>query len=296
MQHLAPPMTRSSSFAADADVVGGVAADVSNDDRSAAYDVVAAAIRYLKAHAHEQPSLDDVAAHVGRSPSHLQRVFSAWAGISPKRFLQVLTVEHARAALASSQDVLSASLASGLSGPSRLHDLTVACTAMTPGELKARGKGLVIKSGRAKSPFGTVVVGVTDRGVCHLEFADDDRGLRAEFANAEFVVDDAAADDVVARALAGVRSPLLVRGTNFQVRVWQALLELPVGVVVSYGALADRIGAPRASRAVGSACGANTIGLLIPCHRVIREDGVIGAYRWGSERKSALLAWEATRR
>lgn len=271
-----------------------------------AYDTVAAAIRFVRAQARRQPSLDEVAAHVGLSGPHLQRVFSEWAGISPKRFLQFLTKEHARALLRQSRDVLATSLESGLSGPGRLHDLMVACEAMTPGEVGALGEGLTLAFGFAPTPLGDVICGLTPRGVCHLQFvatgetAAAEAALRAEWPKAACVRDDAAVAGVVRAMfdpLAGERPiALLLRGTNFQLKVWEALLRIPAGCAVSYGDLAGRVGAPRASRAVGTAVAHNRIAVLVPCHRVIRESGEIGEYRWGSERKAALLACEAAAR
>lgn len=267
------------------------------------YDTVAAAIRFVRAQARRQPSLGEVAAHVGLSPAHLQRTFSAWAGISPKRFLQFLTKEHARALLRQSRDVLAASLESGLSGPGRLHDLMVACEALTPGEIGALGEGLTLRFGFAATPLGAVIVAVSTRGVCHLQFVEAggegaaEAVLRDEWPKAAFWRDDAAAAEVAVRMFAGAADArplsLLLRGTNFQIKVWEALLRIPPGCVLSYGDLAAGIGQPRAQRAVGSALARNCLAVFVPCHRVLREGGEIGDYRWGSERKCALLACEA---
>lgn len=267
------------------------------------YDTVAEAIRFVRREARRQPSLDEVAAHVGLSPAHLQRTFSAWAGISPKRFLQFLTKEHARRLLRDSRDVLGASLESGLSGPGRLHDLMVACEALTPGEVGALGEGLTLRFGFAATPLGEVIVAVSGRGVCHLQFVEAgaaaaaEAALRAEWPKAAFRRDDAGAAEVARRMFAGLPGerplPLLLRGTNFQIKVWEALLRIPPGCALSYGDLAERLGQPRAQRAVGSALAQNRIAVLVPCHRVFRESGEIGGYRWGAERKCALLAREA---
>ncbi len=285
--------------------------------RCQAYASVAKAIGFIRQSARAQPTLDQIAAHVGMSPFHLQRVFSDWAGISPKRFLQFLTREHARSLLKARQDVLAVALETGLSGPGRLHDLMVACDAATPGEIRALGAGLTIRYGFAATPFGRVIAGVTGRGLCHLQFtADEGSGaaaqpqpsadaaafaaLAADWPLASLVRDDEAVAAIVEAAFAGAGAsgppgPLhvLLRGTNFQIKVWQALLDVHGGEVVSYQGLAARMGAPRATRAVASAVAANRIAVLIPCHRVIRESGEIGGYRWGSERKQALLACEA---
>jgi AraC family transcriptional regulator of adaptative response/methylated-DNA-[protein]-cysteine methyltransferase len=312
------------------------------------------AIRYLEANRRAQPTLEDVAAHVGLSPYHFQRVFSRWAGVSPKRFLQYLTAEHAKRLLRESETVLDATYEAGLSGPARLHDLMVAVEAMTPGEVGARGRGLEIRWGVHPSPFGQCLIGATERGVCWLSFegegsdgdpAGDDRArgsdpvrdgtagnghghghghgagevaapaLAREWPAAVLVKDPAATGRVLRKVFAApdweaVRAgddagassssdprplPLLLSGTNFQIRVWEALLRIPAGVVRSYGDVARSLGRPEATRAVGSAIGANRISYLIPCHRVIRGTGTLGGYRWGASRKRAMLAWEAAR-
>ncbi len=267
------------------------------------YALVAQAIRYLRTHAQQQPTLAEVAAAVHLSEHHLQRVFAAWAGISPKRFLQYLSKEHALAALREAQDVLGAAQASGLSGPGRLHDLLVSCEAMTPGEIKSGGAGVGLRWGEAQTPFGTVLAGWTPRGICYLAFLDEDGAqrldeLRAAWPAAELQREDAEAqtlmDQVFPTTPQAGRLHLLLRGTNFQLKVWEALLRLPPGRRVSYTQLAALAGKPKAQRAVGSALAANTIGYLIPCHRVIRESGESGHYRWGDERKVAMLAWEAS--
>ena len=265
------------------------------------YDIVAASIRYLRAHARAQPGLGEIAAAVGLSEFHLQRVFSEWAGISPKRFLQHLNKEHARNALRESADLLSASLAAGLSTPSRLHDLMVTCEAMTPAEVRAGGAGLEIRFGEADTPFGNACIGWTRRGLCHLEFCPPGSGnLRAAWPAADLCVDPAGAEQlarqIFPRQPEGGRLHLLLRGSNFQLKVWEALLRIPPGHLASYTQLSRLAGVPRAQRAVGSALAANAIAYLIPCHRVIRESGEIGQYRWHSERKQALIAWEAAQR
>lgn len=273
------------------------------DERCAAYETVAEAIRFIRSHARTQPALEEIAAQVGLSPFHLQRLFSVWAGISPKRFLQHLTREHARALLRDHHDVLSASHETGLSGPSRLHDLMVACDAATPGEVRALGTGLEITYGFGLTPFGPVIAATTPRGLCHLQFTEGNKltgaikTLNAEWPLARLVHDDNALAEVIGRLFAAKRPDqpfhLLLRGTNFQLKVWEALLRIPAGAVVSYQTLARMAGTPRAQRAVGTALAHNRIALLIPCHRVIRESGEVGQYRWGSERKSALIAYES---
>lgn len=268
------------------------------------YAVVAQAIRYLRENALQQPTLAELADAVHLSEHHLQRVFAAWAGISPKRFLQYLTKAYALQALREAQDVLSVAQASGLSGSSRLHDLMVSCEAMSPGEVKSGGAGVTLGWGQADTPFGTALAGWTARGLCYLAFLDGDvalrhQELRAAWPAAQLVCDDREAQRLMDQVFPGTPQPgrlhLLLRGTNFQLKVWEALLRLPPGRRVSYTQLAGLAGAPRAQRAVGSALAANPIAYLIPCHRVIRESGDSGQYRWGGERKAAMLAWEAGR-
>lgn len=276
-------------------------------ERCQAYETVAQAIRFIRQNARQQPGLEEIAAHIGLSPFHLQRIFSTWAGISPKRFLQYLTRQHARSLLRQSHDVLAAAHASGLSGPARLHDLMIACDAMTPGEVRALGAGLEITYGFGLTPFGRVIAGTTPRGLCHLHFTTGDdmsiaiAALHDEWPQARLLRDDSALAETIARlfAMANLQAPqqaplhLLLRGTNYQIKVWEALLKIPGGEIVSYQTLAAMIGNPRARRAVGTALSQNRIALLIPCHRVIRESGEIGQYRWGCERKNALLAYES---
>jgi AraC family transcriptional regulator, regulatory protein of adaptative response / methylated-DNA-[protein]-cysteine methyltransferase len=267
------------------------------------YDTVAAAIRYLQSHVQAQPSLDDVAAAVGMSPFHLQRVFSEWAGISPKRFLQVLTRDYARERLAQQGDVLGVSLDAGLSSPSRLHDLMVSCEAMTPGEIRAAASGLTVGYGAGTSPFGEMLLAWTSRGLCHAAFVDDAAtartALHARWPGAQWQHDDAVAAQWLAQIFPKTPTPgtvhLVLRGTNFQVQVWQALLNIAPGELISYGQLAQSLGRPGGARAVGNAVAANELAYLIPCHRVIRESGESHHYRWGPARKRALIGWEGAR-
>jgi len=285
-----------------------------SENQASAYETVAEAIRYVRAHAGRQPSLSDVARHVALSPHHLQRVFTAWAGISPKRFLQFLTKESAKELLRRSRDVLRVAADTGLSGPGRLHDLMVASDAMTPGEIGTLGSGLEITYGFSDSPFGRILAGTTPRGICHLRFVlpgageDAEAELRAEWPRAAFTRDDASASALSGRlfarapasvhpAASALRPPLrvLLKGTNFQIKVWEALLRIPSGCAVSYSGLAQSMGLASSHRAVASAVAKNPIAILIPCHRVIRESGDFNQYRWGIERKTALLAWECSR-
>jgi len=262
------------------------------------------AIAFLCEHAEEQPSLSDLAKNVGISEHHLQRLFSRWVGVSPKRFVQFLTKQRAKQMLTQSRTVLDTAHDLGLSGPSRLHDLLISCEAMTPGEIKSLGVGLLIHHGYAASPFGLAYIGWTDRGVCHMAFCqcpqfEVEETLRERWSGASFQRDDkgaAAYIDQIFQA-GNNKQPLhlVLKGTNFQLKVWEALLTIEEGQLVSYSQLAAMIGSPKASRAVGTAVASNQIGFLIPCHRVIRETGEIGNFRWGSTRKAAIQGWEAAR-
>lgn len=280
--------------------------DLSRADVSARdYERIGRAIAYLRRHAVDQPDLAAAARHINLSEHHFQRLFTRWAGVSPKRFVQFLTLEHAKARLSGSGGVLDLAGAVGLSGPGRLHDLFVNLEAMSPGEYRAGGSGLAIRYGVHDSPFGPALVAATARGICALQFLDskDDRAdeLRTDWPEAELRHDLAATAALAERIFRPLSSPakrplaLLVRGSNFQIKVWRALLELPPGTLTSYGQIAARVGAPGSARAVGGAVGANPIAWLIPCHRVIRESGMLGGYRWGIDRKAAMLGWEAAR-
>jgi AraC family transcriptional regulator, regulatory protein of adaptative response / methylated-DNA-[protein]-cysteine methyltransferase len=259
-------------------------------------------IRWLDEHYAAQPTLAQLAALAGLSEFHFHREFVRWTGVTPKDFVQCLTLAHARARLGAGDAVLEASLDAGLSGPGRLHDLCVTLEAATPGEIKSGGEGMEIVWGMAESPFGLCLVGETARGLCHLTFSenyDSVSAIRIAWPRARLIRDDeVAAEKIdlvfhpVASVSAGTGVRALVRGTSFQLRVWRALLEIPAGSLTTYGRLAEKIGHPGAARAVGTAVGANTLACLIPCHRVIRETGVISAYRWGAGRKRTLIAWE----
>jgi len=270
------------------------------------YRRITRVIRFLDEHHAEQPDLGALARYVGLSPSHFHRLFSAWAGVTPKDFLQCLTLAHARALLREGASVLDAALTSGLSGPGRLHDLCVVLEAASPGELKAGGAGWTINVGLAESPFGSCVIAEGPRGICQLSFVESDDGaselatLQDSWPKARLRRDDATAARLAARIFrrpsASEPRPALrafVRGTPFQVRVWRALLQIEAGTLVSYGRLAAALGQPTAARAVGAAVGQNPLAFLIPCHRVIRETGVIGDYRWCTTRKRAIVAWES---
>ena len=258
------------------------------------------AILYLENHYREQPSLEDVAANIGLSEFHFQRLFTRWAGVSPKRFLQFLTKEGAKDLLSRSENLLDTTHQVGLSSLGRLHDLFVATEAITPGEYKTGGEGVTIRYGLHASPYGRCLVAVTERGICHLGFVETSEGnaidnLVADWKNAQMIEDHRSTApyvDAIFDAAPGTPLHVHLRGTNFQLKVWEALLQIPAGAVTTYEGLAQRIGQPNASRAVGSAIGHNPIAVLIPCHRVIRKVGDFGNYRYGALRKKALLTRE----
>jgi AraC family transcriptional regulator of adaptative response/methylated-DNA-[protein]-cysteine methyltransferase len=264
------------------------------------YTRIAAAISYLIDHRSEQPSLDEVASRLGLSRFHFHRLFKQYAGVTPRQFLAALTLESAKSLLDQHASVLDAALDVGLSSPARLHDHFVSIDAMSPGEYKSGGQGMNVTYGFAQTPFGTIRVVQTARGIAMLDFVESPGSLNPQetpLPSASFTRDDCVADTVARRAFGkGDKSLRLhIHGTNFQLRVWNALLELEPGERVSYAQLAEAIGEHKASRAVGNALAANPVGLLIPCHRVIKGSGVAGNYKWGSNRKRALLAWEAAR-
>lgn len=265
------------------------------------YQRIAQAIRFIGANRLDQPDLDQVAQDVGLSPHHFQRLFSRWAGVSPKKFLGFLTVQHARKLLAQGDSVLDTALDVGLSGPSRLHDLMVNFEAMTPGEIKGGGAGLNLSFASHETPFGTAVVMRTPRGICGMDFleADDDVEtiVRSRWPGAA-LKSVPAQEPLIERLFGEERVEcepihLHLKGTNFQIRVWQALLNIPSGHASTYKRIAEQVGSPKGARAVGGAVGANPVAVLIPCHRVIKESGLIEGYRWGSTRKQALLALES---
>jgi AraC family transcriptional regulator, regulatory protein of adaptative response / methylated-DNA-[protein]-cysteine methyltransferase len=274
---------------------------------SSHYHLVERALHRLAAAGDEAPDLDTLAAEMGLSPSHFQRVFTEWAGVSPKRFVQFLSLERARASLDDNASVLDAAFAAGLSSPGRLHDLFVACEGVTPGEYRRRGAGLDIRYGWASSPFGEALALTTARGLCGMTFVGDegrDETLsiaRARWSAARFVEDDEAVRSIARQVFERTREPgerltLSLHGTPWQIKVWEALLRIPPGALVSYDQIAASLGAPKASRAVGTAIAENPIGYVIPCHRVIRKTGAIHQYRWGRARKMAMIGWEAAQR
>lgn len=269
-------------------------------DAARDYTRVRDAIAYVLERHEDQPSLDAIAARVGLSSFHFQRLFTRWAGVSPKRFLSYVTVEHAKARLEKSASVLEAALASGLSGPSRLHDMMVSVEAITPGEYKAQGSDLEIRYGVAPTPYGDALFLVSARGLCGLDFIDDDlsdlmRSARDRWPLSRFV-DDSAAARTAAGQVFSEAAPvsLLLKGTPWQTQVWTALLRIPAGTIASYGQVAEAVCSRRASRAVGTAVAANHIGYVIPCHRVLRSTGLFKRHRWGAPRRWAMLAKEAS--
>lgn len=270
------------------------------------YARIADAIRFIASQVERQPTLDEIAAHVHLSPFHFQRLFSRWAGVTPKRYLQVLTLERAKALLQESRPLLEVADTLGLSSGSRLYDHFVQLEAVTPGEYKQRGAGLVIDHGVHDTPFGQAFVALTPRGVCNFSFLDDKApgaplaALAHSWPEAELREAPSRTQNVIHTMFDSNQTPdrpisLHVSGTNFQISVWRALLEIPPAKVVSYAQVASAIGNPKAARAVGLAVGANPVALMIPCHRVIQQNGKLGGYHWGETRKQAIHAWEAAR-
>ncbi len=270
------------------------------------YRRIERSIRFMDERFREQPSLERVAKSAGVAPHHFARMFRRWAGISPKQFMQRLTLQAARELLGQERSVLQAALDAGLSGPGRLHDLFVTLEAVTPGEYKSRGSGLTVRHGAAATPFGPATIALTARGIGFVGFEMQGGEVpgwdeyRQTWRDATFVEDQSAAAAVTARIWGtGTRSNeplrLWVHGSNFQIQVWQALLRDARGLTVNYSGIADGIGRPAAARAVGGAVGANPVAWLIPCHHVLRASGALGGYRWGVERKRTMLAWELSR-
>lgn len=275
------------------------------------YAQISDAIAYISENQPEQPDLDTIAAHVGMSSHHFQRTFSDWAGVSPKKFLKALTLQDAKQRLQDSESVLDAAFGAGLSGPGRLHDLFVSTDAVTPGEYKSRGQGMTFYYSVHPSPFGPCLLVVNNRGLTGLSFVDSSEEdaltyQQRHWENADWVKDAKMTRPFIERIFAtnagteqsDTSVKVLLRGSPFRVKIWEALLNLPSGTVLSYGSLAERLGQPGAARAVAGAVANNLIGIVIPCHRVIRETGALAGYRWGTTRKAAILgveaAWNAT--
>lgn len=273
-----------------------------NTQENINYNRIADAIDYIKANFKEQPNLDEVAEKVHLSPFHFQRLFSDWAGTSPKKFLQYTSLEHAKKLLKENQATISeTAYETGLSGTSRLHDLFVNIEGMTPAEYKNGGKNLEINYSFAESPFGNIIVASTQKGVCFMAFAEDEtigfNDLKHKFPNAAFSRKlDLAQQNALFifqndwSKLSEIK--LHLKGTDFQLKVWETLLKIPMGQLSTYGTIAQQIQKPNASRAVGTAIGNNPVAFLIPCHRVIQSSGVFGGYMWGNTRKTAIIGWE----
>ncbi|KRD59948.1 cysteine methyltransferase [Flavobacterium sp. Root935] len=273
-----------------------------NTQETINYNRIAEAIDYIKANFKEQPNLDEVAEKVHLSPFHFQRLFSDWAGTSPKKFLQYTSLEHAKKLLKENQATISeTAYETGLSGTSRLHDLFVNIEGMTPAEYKNGGKNLAINYSFAESPFGNIIVASTQKGVCFMAFAEDETvgfvDLKNKFPNASFTRKlDLAQQNALFifqndwGKLSEIK--LHLKGTDFQLKVWETLLKIPMGQLSTYGSIAQQIEKPNASRAVGTAIGSNPVAFLIPCHRVIQSSGIFGGYMWGNTRKTAIIGWE----
>lgn len=279
---------------------------MSRETHRADYDRVAAAIAYIASRVSNQPTLQEVAGHLHLSPFHCQRLFSRWAGVSPKKFLQVLTLERAKQLLGESKPLLEVSHQVGLSSGSRLYDHFVQLEAVTPGEYKAAGAGLTIEYAVHDSPFGQAFIAVTPRGICSLTFLDGMEvdepltALRQKWPQARVQENRARTSVIIKKMFSATQisarpMSLHVCGTNFQISVWKALLQIPPARVASYSHVATAIGHPNSARAVGLAVGANPVAFLIPCHRVIQQSGKLGGYRWGEMRKQAMHAWESAR-
>jgi len=269
------------------------------------YQRIAEAIEFINAHAVQQPSLEVIAAQLNLSPFHFQRLFSHWAGVTPKKYLQILTVERAKRLLAEAQPLLAVADEIGLSGTSRLHDHFVQLEAVTPGEFKTGGAGLTIDYGVYNSPFGDIFVAATARGICKLSFIDQDKvelhidDLQRRWPKATLCNRDSQRLKIIESLFANQQPDrplsLYVSGTNFQINVWRALLQIPEGSLNSYSQVAEAVGRPKAARAVGTAIGSNPVAFFIPCHRVLQQSGSIGGYHWGTTRKHAIHAWESAR-
>ncbi|WP_214458077.1 methylated-DNA--[protein]-cysteine S-methyltransferase [Flavihumibacter fluvii] len=276
-----------------------------NEQQQLNYNRIAEAIGYIRANFKEQPSLEQVAEQVHLSPFHFQRLFSEWAGTSPKKFLQYISVEHAKDLLkANKNSITDIAWETGLSGSSRLHDLFINIEGMTPAEYKQGGKNLAINYSFAESPFGNIIVASTLKGVCYMAFNEDEsaalKDLANKFPNASFT---RKLDLLQQNALFIFQHDwsklhqikLHLKGTDFQLKVWEALLKIPMGQLSTYGDIAQQINQPNASRAVGTAIGSNPVAFLIPCHRVIQSTGLFGGYMWGKTRKAAIIGWEGAR-
>lgn len=267
------------------------------------YSRIEQAILYLEKNFQRQPELDEVAEKVHLSPFHFQRIFTEWAGISPKRFLQFLTVDFLKQKLNESKNLVDAAESAGLSSQSRVYDLFTTLEAVTPQEYKLKGSGIRIEYGFHETPFGLALIGLTDRGVCWLSFLQTDEdpkfaleAMKEHWNNSVFHQNEELTAVAIGQIFSTKKNSsklhLFVKGTNFQVKVWEALLKIPMGQVTTYQSIAQSIQNPNALQAVGSAVGSNHVAYLIPCHRVIRKDGLLGEYRWDATRKKGIIGWE----
>jgi len=268
------------------------------------FNRIAEAIDYIKANYKNQPSLEEIAENVNLSPFHFQRLFSEWAGTSPKSFLQYISIGHAKEMLKDNQSLFNTALEIGLSGTSRLHDLFVNIEGMTPGEYKNGGENLQINYSFAESPFGNIIVAATPKGICYMAFYDDQSAALVNLQNQFPAANYQQMFDMQQQNALYIFShdwsklnqvKLHLKGTEFQLKVWEALLKIPMGKLATYGNLAKQLQNPNASRAVGTAIGDNPVAFLIPCHRVIQSSGALGGYHWGLNRKTAMIGWEAAK-
>ncbi|ASK30317.1 cysteine methyltransferase [Chryseobacterium sp. T16E-39] len=268
------------------------------------YNRIAKAIEYIQSNFKLQPSLEEVAEKIHLSPTHFQKIFTDWAGTSPKKFLQFISLEHAKGLLKEEKlSIFDAAFETGFSSTSRLHDLFVKIEGMSPAEYKNGGKSLVINYNFSESPFGNIIVASTEKGICHLAFENDKEtalgNLKTQFPNASFFEKQ---DELQKNALSIFNKDwnrlntvkLHLKGTDFQLKVWESLLSIPMGKLSTYGSLAEKINSPKAYRAVGTAIGSNPVAFLIPCHRVIQSSGNLGGYHWGSDRKQLIIGWEGS--
>ena len=268
------------------------------------FNRITAAINYIQANFKSQPSLEEIAEKVNLSPFHFQKLFSEWAGTSPKRFLQYISISHAKKLLKENETLFNTALETGLSGTGRLHDLFINIEGMTPGEYKNGGENLYINYSFAESPFGNLIVASTQKGICHIAFYNEElsalRNLKKLFPLSSYkqmmYLDQQNALFIFNHDWKKLNQiKLHLKGTDFQLKVWETLLKIPMGKLSTYGAIADKLQNPKASRAVGTAIGDNPVAFLIPCHRVIQSSGALGGYHWGMDRKSAIIGWEAAK-
>ena len=268
------------------------------------YERISKAIEYLRTNYKEHPSLEQVAKEVYLSPFHFQRLFTEWAGVSPKKFLQYISLQHAKSLLQQHASLAETTYETGFSGTSRLHDLFITIEGMTPGEYKSRGQGLTIQYSFADIPFGEIIIASTSKGICNLFFIENRKHaiqeLKRQWLNAVLKETTNAQHENLLLFFSNDRNnlnkiKLHVKGTGFQLKVWEALLKIPMGQLTSYSSIAGMIDKPTASRAVGSAIADNPVAFLVPCHRVIKATGIIGEYHWGPVRKTAIIGWEAAK-